>query len=264
MGGEEKIIAGPRFGHKGNRSAPVALASLESPSRKGKWLLSIAACFCLAAAIAWSWIKYQNVPVFPIQNVKINGVYPHVNHALLQQTILPFTQHGLLTMDASSLRDRLQQLPWVNTVNVQRAWPHTLAITLTEQKPVARFNNQALLSEEGILFTIGTSEVPAGLPLFTAPQGQQALVLQNYQQMAALLKPLALTITVLTVDDRQAWRLQLANGLVLLLGREQPLQRLQRFVAAYPQLVANKAAVTINYIDLRYANGMAVNFKNQA
>lgn len=262
MGEEGKIIAGPRlYGHKSNRNIAASATQTAKQKSGGRWLLSLAMFLCLAVAAAWSWANYQNIPIFAIQSIKINGDYPHVDRTLLRQTVLPFTQRGLLTIDSRSLQDRLKQLPWINTATVKRQWPGTLIINITEQKPVARFNDKTLLSNQGILFAVNDNEVPKGLPLFIAPQGQQGLMLQNYLAMTTVLNSLGIKITILTLDARQSWRLQLDDGIVLLLGRIDPLQRLQRFAAIYSQLVGNRAA-TINYIDLRYANGIAVNFKN--
>jgi cell division protein FtsQ len=60
---------------------------------------------------------------------------------------------------------------------------------------------------------------------------------------------------------RQAWQVKLDNGLMLVLGRDETAHpvsdRLQRFVAAYPEL-EQKLQFRPDMIDMRYPNGFAV------
>lgn len=206
------------------------------------------------------WLKFSNIPILPIRAVKIEGNYPHVDQMALRTTILPFLNKGFLTIDVTGLQDRLSQLPWVYTATVTRQWPNTLIIALVEQRPVARFNDQALLNGDGELFNSASEPISPQLPLFIATPAQRHLILQGYQKMSAILAPLSLQINILAVDARQSWRLQLSNGIVVLLGKLEPLRRLQYFVAAYPEVIAAKSTM-ISYVDLRYAQGMAVGYK---
>ena len=69
------------------------------------------------------------------------------------------------------------------------------------------------------------------------------------------------------LTPRHAWQLQTAGGLELELGRDsaEPVeQRLERFIAAYPESVGrlSQAAAGTNptrrHVDLRYPNGFAL------
>jgi cell division protein FtsQ len=60
----------------------------------------------------------------------------------------------------------------------------------------------------------------------------------------------------ISLSPRHAWQLRLSNGMALELGREQPQQRLARFVAVYPYSMAPMQR-TVSYVDLRYQNGFA-------
>lgn len=223
--------------------------------RYGRFILGL----IFTCTLAFS--GYKLAPeVLPLRTVNITGTFPHVDPNVLRETLQPFMQQGFLTVHTTALRTRLQQFPWIYAVDIKREWPDTLNIKLIEQQPIARFNDQALINAQGDLFTVDPATIPTTLPIFLGAPGQQTLLLQTYQKMTSIVTPLKLKITILNVDARQAWRLQLDNGIVLLLGKDDPLERLQRFVAAYPQLV-NSQTPPISYIDLRYPHGMAVSFK---
>lgn len=230
--------------------------------QSSRLILKISLALLLVSALVLGWLKLTNPETFPIYDVKIDGHYARVDHNALRQTILPFIQKGFVMIDTAGLQDRLLQLSWVETAKVRRIWPDKIVITLTEQHPIARFSKNILLNAEGGLFNVKPSTIPAGLPLFIGPPDQQKLMIQAYQTMGAALAPLNRKITILASDTQQFWRLQLDNGIVLLIGKIDPLARLQRFIAVYPQVIGNKAAI-IDYIDLRYNHGMAVHFKSQ-
>ena len=60
--------------------------------------------------------------------------------------------------------------------------------------------------------------------------------------------------------DNQAWELTLRNGVELHLGKRDLEKRLLRFCKAYPAVFAEKLNL-LSSVDLRYARGMAVQWK---
>jgi cell division protein FtsQ len=249
---DEKIYAERRF-----TSPRIVNKQTEKKHWLRHWLLGL----LLIGLLAGGWRKATDPAVLPIRHIKIEGVIAHINRTAVQQTVSSFLPTGFLRVNAAALQERLQQLPWVYAVSVRRVWPDTLAVSLVEQKPLARFNNTAVLNQYGELFNVAAAEMPAQLPLLIASPGQEGLTWQMYQKLSAILTPLALKITILEWDARQSWRLQLSNGIVLLLGKVDPEQRLQRLAAVYPQIVGAKAN-QISYLDLRYPHGIAAGFKH--
>ena len=261
---EGKILAGQPIHNRTReyRRSAQHPAHLKKPTG-GRKLLKISFGVLILCAAIWAWQKIANPQTLPIKTVQITGYYTHTDHNELRQLVLPYVAKGFLWADTSGLQDRLQQLPWIYSASVKREWPNKLTINLTEQKPVARMGSDILVNAQGNTFEVDQSTIPAGLPLFISPlPKQQKLILDNYKTMSTLLAPLAVNIVALSLDERQSWSLQLDNGIVVILGKVDPIPRLQRFVQAYPQVVGTNAA-TINSVDLRYASGIAVRFKNQ-
>jgi len=168
------------------------------------------------------------------------------------------------------VRNCLEKLPWLREARVERRWPDTLVVSLTEHVPLARWNDNALINEAGEVFVAAVS---TQLPRLTGPEESSAEVVAAYRRHQAALAPLGMTIDELRLSPRLAWRLRLDNGMTLALGREQTDARLARFVAMYPRMFGAQpekevvavaqgtspaAPITPVTVDLRYPDGFAV------
>ena len=197
----------------------------------------------------------------PIRKIRVQGALVHVNEAMLRNSVLDKVQGGYFNIDVASLRKTVEQLAWVKTAAVRRVWPDAVVISVVEQQPLAIWIKGGLVNIEGEVFVPDTSYEFKHLPVFSAPAGMQHTVTELYRDLSAQLTPLELHIVSLQLDDRRAAQLQLDNGIELVLGREERLTRLQRFVKVYNKTLAHHA-MRIRRIDLRYSNGMAVQWDN--
>lgn len=203
--------------------------------------------------------KLKNADFFPIKDVKVFGV-EHLNHDEVQNLVLPFVNRGFFLVDVERIKERIMQLSWVSQVVVQRVWPNRVMITITEKKPFALWNDTSLLSDAGDLFSPPVESYPTGLPQFVGPTGEQILMLENYAKMSSLLMPLHFKISRLELTPTLAWMITLDNGIKINVGHKDILTRLSHFVKVYPKIFEARVAA-LEYIDLRYSNGMAVRWK---
>jgi cell division protein FtsQ len=146
---------------------------------------------------------------------------------------------------------------------VQRVWPQTVRVQIEEQQPVARWHGAGFLNLHGEAFFPEQAQPDIELPWLDGPDGQEQRVLERYRRVSTRLAPLGLQVQRLQVDGRRAWELQLADDVVLKLGRAQPWQRLQRFVRAWPSVFADRLA-ELHTVDLRYSNGFSVLWQQAA
>jgi len=84
------------------------------------------------------------------------------------------------------------------------------------------------------------------------------MVLKQFREMNALLKPLNVQLVRLTLSNRRAWDGELDNHIALLFGRDAVEKRLQRLLVLYPQITQHQQQQPVSYMDLRYTNGIAV------
>jgi len=134
-------------------------------------------------------------------------------------------------------------------------------ISIKEQQAVARWGAQGYLNPNGELFEPLPVVKVEGLPHLTGPDGHEQRVLAMYSRMRKALQPLQLQVVQLQLDARRAWHVQLDSGLRMELGRRDPLQRVARFVRAYPLIMAAEKG-TVMSVDLRYSNGVAVHWQS--
>ncbi len=211
--------------------------------------------------IGWLLEQLDDPMTLPIQKIRVQGALVHVNEDMLRQSVVEKVQGGYFNIDVAALRETVEQLPWVKSAAVRRVWPDAVVIHVIEQRPLAVWAKGGLVNDQGELFKPKQGVQLKHLPLFTAPAGMERNVTELYRDLSAQLAPLKLHITELRLDQRRAVQLQLHNGIKLVLGREERLARLQRFVKVYHKTLARHAAY-IRGVDLRYSNGMAVQWNN--
>jgi len=197
---------------------------------------------------------------FPITTVRVYGG-SHIDRQSVQDELIPLVDHGFFAVKVDYIRDRLRSLPWVSDIYVRRNWPDRVEVTVVEKKAVALWNDNTLLSDAGELFTPKPETYPADLPRMLGPDGKQIVMLQTFQDMNRLLQPLHAKISNLELTPYYTWKITLDNGITLQVGHKDILTRLDHFVKVYPKIVGDRVA-DVDYIDLRYPNGVAVRWKD--
>ncbi len=217
----------------------------------------IVCALLLTARLVYSFLA--DAQRFPVNTVKIAATYEHITRKQLESVLAHYLSSSFFLLPVYRLQQDLLALDWSEQVTVDRDWPDTLKITLVEKAPVAVWND-ALMTSEGGVFQIGKDLSETNLPRLSGPNQQQKDVLQIYQKLSKLLTTYGLHAVSLQLRDNQAWELSLSNGVQVRLGKRDLEKRLLRFCRAYPAVFADKPEQLIR-VDLRYARGMAVQWK---
>lgn len=232
----------------------------ERPWRAGLYAFGVLAL----AALVLSGIDYLLRPEnFPVRRVSFEGEFKHVDQQELASTVMDTVRGNFFLLDLDAVRERTQTVPWVYQASVQRRWPDEVHIRFTEQELVARWGDRGWVNAQGDYVDLKGHPGPDGLPRLEGPDGMQTRVLDHYRRLSALLAPDGLAIRVLTLTPRLSWNVALASGPVLTLGREEPEPKVARLARVWPQALAAQAA-SIRRVDLRYANGFAVEWAGRA
>lgn len=241
-----------------NNAAPRRI----SPALVSGVLWLALAAFLLAGSV-YGAQRLLDPATFPVRNIKVTGELRYLSRAELRSAVESHVGLGLLRVNVDVVRGAVEALPWVRNAQVRRVWPEGLVVVIEEQTALARWGEGGLVSDRGVRFAASPGTGPEGLPELNGPDGTSRTVTGRYREFSARLAKAGKTLAQLELDQRNAWRIRLADGLVIDLGREDVLRRLDRFARLYQSTIAADSR-RAERVDLRYANGFAVQFTTVA
>jgi len=227
----------------------------------------------LFSLIIVSWLLTKHIvgqESAPVTAIIISGEMPYTERRDIINAIESVDMGNFFQVDVNEVQDHVLSLPWVYSVAVRKQWPNELKIYVVDQSPVALWNGGFLINQLGQVFQADLKRINHYLPNFFGPEGTEVMALKNYRDLNALLEFKALEIDELVLSERFSWLLTLNDGVTLNLGREERVERIQRFMDVYPIIKAQlKAKIiaekeknqAVDYIDLRYDTGLAVGWK---
>ncbi len=196
----------------------------------------------------------MRLPAFPLREVRVTTELAHVTPDQVETIVTRELQGNFFTLDLERARAGFEKLPWVRKANVRRQWPDRLEVALEEHVPLGRWGSAELINTFGEPFAAAYDPT---LPLFVGPPGSAKEIAIQYGYFQRSLAAIGLSPVQVQVSARRAWRVRLASGLTIELGREHVEARLDRFVAVYARTVG-RLQRAVSYVDLRYPNGFAV------
>ena len=208
----------------------------------------------------WRHMHAQDAISKPIRYVKIEGAFQYTSKDRLKEVLTPEMKLGFYHADMDTIHQLISRLPLVEKVDVKRVWPDAVHIKITEQKPIVRWGDNALLNKQGEILTPDNISEFKNLPLITGPAGQEKKLLEIMKGVYIVLKDKSMQLAEFHVNDRRAWQIKLANGLEMQLGRKTPLENMQRFLKTM-DLLGEEQLAMIASVDARYPNGYAVTWK---
>jgi cell division protein FtsQ len=117
----------------------------------------------VAALLALLYLGARETSLFAVQELDVSGA-PRGVRAAVAEAASPYLGESLVALDGDEVRRRLAALPTVREVRVDRAFPHTLRITVVPERPLAvvrRGEESWLVSDRGrVLRPVGETEAP--------------------------------------------------------------------------------------------------------
>ena len=222
-----------------------------------KYMAGTCLALVLLALVLLLWIAILQPQVLPIKHVRVEGDFIHLSPGGLKHIATNVVRGGFFNVNVQGIKSALLQEAWVREVTVRRVWPDGLIVYITEQQPLARWGDKALLNGEAEVFTPSRDLMPAALPLLAGPVGSHKRVLDKYDTIHAMLSSYHLEVASLSLTKRRAWRFKLVDGPLVMIGSKQVDERLKRF----SEFVLTQFAgdlLNAELIDMRYTNGFAV------
>ncbi|MGI9228371.1 MAG: cell division protein FtsQ/DivIB [Gammaproteobacteria bacterium] len=223
-----------------------------------KYLRSLLFIVLFLLVVCGLWLKLLQPRVLPIQHVRVEGDFLHLQPERLKTLSANSVRGGFFSVDVSVIREQLLAEPWVHSIIVRRRWPDTLVFYVNEQVPVTVWNGNGLINWQGDVFVPQTGSVPDDLPMLSGPEGTHTELLSLFELLNRGLSAYDLSVTGLTLDARRSISFSLSDNTRVRLGNKEIDVRVNRFLRyVVPQLVS--ALQRGGVIDMRYTNGFSVN-----
>lgn len=163
--------------------------------------------------------------------------------------------------DVKVLKDKIKSIPWVKNVFVRKIFPDILTIAVEDYEAVASWNDDFYLAQDGTVFRLNKSikmKPNHSLPnLYGDDNG--SYVLDSWYKLKTKFKTLIDETASLKINSRQAYEIKLKDGILLRLGEGDIEHKIENYITIFPQIEIPKDK-KIDYIDLRYKDGLAVGF----
>jgi cell division septal protein FtsQ len=92
--------------------------------------------FVLLAGGILSYVVARQTSAFALRTVEVRGAPPSIERQV-RTALGPLHGQNLLALDAQEIEERLAELPAVGAASYDRAFPHTLRIWVSPERPVA-------------------------------------------------------------------------------------------------------------------------------
>ncbi|WP_347330803.1 cell division protein FtsQ/DivIB [Marinimicrobium locisalis] len=216
----------------------------------------------MAAAVAFAAQPVAGWLNRPVAEVSVEGAFRYLDRKQAESLLSKQLGEGFLQLDLAGIKSAVEANPWVERAALSRRWPDQLHVRIYEQEPIARWGQTGFLNRSGQIIKVAEQENLASLPLLEGADRDAELLMERYQDLAQLLRYRGLTIRSLRSDQNNAWQLTLTDGVTLMIGRNQVVEKMQRFATVFDQRLTEHWN-RVEQVDLRYHNGVAVDWKEQ-
>lgn len=191
-----------------------------------------------------------------IDYVSVTGDLNKQQESAVQQILVA---GNLKLSDISRVKEVLEAVSWINTVQVRLNWPDEIAILVIPEQAIAYWNDDAFINNAGIVFE-SDFLAPGDLPQLYGPVGKEQSVMGHYQRLNRALAKSGQFIEVLSLNGRGSLNFKNQHGVRVALGNVDIEQRLKRFIKVSRRIASIEAVPRVRRVDTRYPNGVAVEF----
>lgn len=248
------------------KRAAVTSIHDKPPTRKeklanvGGWLLLCVAVVVLAAGVLG---LYRVMTDAKVAQLDVVGTRSDAEVRQILSHVSPTVTENYFTSDLETIRDRALEVSWVDRVVVSRAWPNAIRVRVMPRHAIARWGTGRLLSDSGDVFAEVGSNKNQNLPLLHGPVSHSKMMMRRYNEINQLFLPVGVRLKELYLTERMTWFMQFDSGLRIIVDQDQTMSKLQRL----SHLAHNDLKPVwsrISAIDLRYRNGLSIQWKNSA
>lgn len=169
----------------------------------------------LAAVGGLTWTVLET-PLLGAHHVDVRGAATLGAADVRDQAAVP-AGRPLARLDVGAVRERVEEIPQVASVEVRRQWPRTVVLDVVERRPVARLSggdDVRLIDSGGVVYP-PAGKPPRRLPSVELAQGsgpRSEALKEVAQAVSAMDRSLARKVREVRVGSRDAITLELRDG----------------------------------------------------
>ena len=194
---------------------------------------------------------------YPLASYRVLSPLRYVTREEVESVLLSYQGQSYWDLPLPEIQSRLLRLDWVSDVTVSRNWPDKLDILIAEQRPLARWGDNGLITQAGEVFYPRSITSFSDWVQLNGALDKALLVVRRYNSFLRELKPLGFIIQSADLSADDVWTLKLYQGPEVVFTEKDWRLQLSRFVAAYSQLDEQVINSAQGY-DLRYSNGFSI------
>lgn len=237
------------------------LSALSGNFRRALPLALMAGVVVFAASLVYGGYSMVGLLLeVPVEQVQVSGHLDYQSKSEIKTVINRYVENGFIQVDLQKLREELVRLPWIQSATVKRQLPGGLLIDITEQEPLAHWNDNAFINQYGELLQPDNRPHINGLPVFSGLDHKR--VLDIYARLNAVLPERQKPIRQLHVDSRETVRVMLASNALLIMSLEHLDEQVGRWWQISNAGLGEKL-YAVRQVDLRYSNGAAVSWNEE-
>ena len=239
-------------------------ANATEPRLRGRTLARLAA-WCLALGLlALPVIAVLSGSLasdrWQVRQLDLHAPLQQVSAAQIQAVVEQYTGPGFFALPLAQMRQALDELPWVRSVQVRKRWPDTVLVRVHEHQPYAIWQGSAVVTRTGELVHVPGLAGMDWLPRLDGPADRVIEMVNFHASSVARSAGTPLRIAAVHLSARGSWVIETDDGLRILLGRNLAAERLARFVDTLPTVLASHPDERLQRADLRYPNGYALSW----
>lgn len=228
-------------------------------------LIFITICVGIAGVFGYKSNLLPLFPVFPIKTVQVIAPLRYVTEKDVEDLLIKanIAQTDFFYINMLKLKKQLKQNQWIDDINIARVWPDKIRINFAEQEPLAFWNKSVITKGSCEIASVPDAVSGMSLPVLVGNEKNTEKLCDTLEKLQSSIKPLDMEIKKLAMSQRGSWYLELNNDLIVLLGRKDIINRIQKFVSFFADYSSELNKTELNtkniiYIDMRYNNGLAV------
>ncbi len=225
-----------------------------------KWITLLVLFSGLGLGLVSTPRVFEKVSNQQVEHVVIQGDINFISEEEVLSAVNVYIIESMVMVDLVDIKKTLEDMPWVSEVTIRKEWPDTLVLNMVEEKAIARWGERHLLNQDGVIFEPSNIIGLEQLAILSGPIGTERQVMEQYLLFNQLLFPRGLRMSELMLDNRHAWTVMLGNGVEINVGKSKVMERMKRLVEFVDPVFIEQMA-SVDAIDLRYANGIAVRNK---